>query len=687
MDSEARAPFRWTTEEIDRFLAQPVRQIRTNWGYRLGLVLVALLLLFLQAVYLGMIAAAGGATVWYITRLPAIIASTNVNFITLILIAAPLVAGVVVTFFLFKPILARPAKPPEHLQLDPKTDPMIFAFVQRLCKILGTPKPTRIDVNLEVNASARFRRGWYSLHTTDLTLSIGLPLAAGLTVNQFAGVLAHEFGHFSQHAGMRLHFLIASIRRWFARVTYERDKWDVKLEGWRRGSGWRIRMILHVAYGTVQASRWVLRGLLYVANMASAWFSRQMEFDADRREAALVGAETFEETLSRLPVLSFSAQQSWQKLEKTWGARRLCDDFAQLVKNRDSGLPAEVRQNIIASTTDEKPNRWNTHPTAPERVANVSGQVGMLPGADFFAGRGEPHAESLFADFAGLCRQATLHHYQNSLGGELATAAVVPAAEFLASYQLQDRRLSALRSFFGPADQPARWFRLPEETFEGGEWMTTVAKEPAEEYWRLLTESLNRNSGLQFLRAGGKIKPESFHLSSGDLETAEREALASRTALNNEIAALGERFLSRGQLLAQTDSPFRSAYLAICAEQQSLLELRHRWVTLRVLRQNLRFLPSAAAANAFEVRQQLLSDYCDAILRRLAKVPSPITEDGDAPQTFAEQILLSDGASLSVEDRCARVLNRTDALAEETLGELCAEFAERTQMFTATLQN
>lgn len=128
--------------------------------------------------------------------LPAIIDAIRVNFFTLLLMAAPLVAGVVVTFFLFKPILARPAKPPERLQLDPKTDSLIFAFVQRLCRILGTPRPTQIDVDLAVNASARLRRGWYSLHTTDLALTIGLPLASGLTVSQFTGVLAHELGHF-----------------------------------------------------------------------------------------------------------------------------------------------------------------------------------------------------------------------------------------------------------------------------------------------------------------------------------------------------------------------------------------------------------------------------------------------------------------------------------------------------------
>lgn len=55
---------------------------------------------------------------------------------------------------------------------------------------------------------------------------IGMPLVAGLDMRQFAGVLAHEFGHFSQGVGMRLTYIIRSISHWFTRVVYERDSWD-----------------------------------------------------------------------------------------------------------------------------------------------------------------------------------------------------------------------------------------------------------------------------------------------------------------------------------------------------------------------------------------------------------------------------------------------------------------------------
>ena len=81
-----------------------------------------------------------------------------------------------------------------------------------------------------VNASAGFGRD-AGLFGQNLVLTIGLPLVAGLTARQFAGVLAHEFGHFSQGAGMRLSYVVRSVNAWFARVVFERDGWDESLAG------------------------------------------------------------------------------------------------------------------------------------------------------------------------------------------------------------------------------------------------------------------------------------------------------------------------------------------------------------------------------------------------------------------------------------------------------------------------
>ena len=95
-------------------------------------------------------------------------------------------------------------------------------------------------------------------------------------MRQFAGVLAHEFGHFAQGAGMRLTYVIRRINLWFARVVYERDEWDLKLEQSAKTSDWRMRIVLQMARGCVWLSRRILWALMHAGNAISCFMLRQM---------------------------------------------------------------------------------------------------------------------------------------------------------------------------------------------------------------------------------------------------------------------------------------------------------------------------------------------------------------------------------------------------------------------------
>ena len=105
---------------------------------------------------------------------------------------------------MFKPILARPPKTLRGLELTRNGQPFLFRFIERLTGAIGAPMPEEIRVDTQANASASFRRGVRSFLGNDLVLTIGLPLVQGLDLRQFAGVLAHEFGHFAQGGAMRL---------------------------------------------------------------------------------------------------------------------------------------------------------------------------------------------------------------------------------------------------------------------------------------------------------------------------------------------------------------------------------------------------------------------------------------------------------------------------------------------------
>ena len=146
-------------------------------------------------------------------------------------------------------------------------------------------------VDLQLNAFAGFRRGLPDLLRRRLTLSIGLPLVAGLSVRQFGGVLAHEFGHFSQGAAMSLTFLSERERR-FARVVYERDAWDDRLRSGAQGNDFRFGIILHLARAMVWVTRRILWLLMNVGHAVSCFMMRQWnwmrtDLKAKWREAKL----------------------------------------------------------------------------------------------------------------------------------------------------------------------------------------------------------------------------------------------------------------------------------------------------------------------------------------------------------------------------------------------------------------
>ena len=170
----------------------------------MGLAIVAFAMVLLPLIYMALIALTALAVLFHLTHDTWIFngASGRGMIILLILYLGPAVAGGILVFFMVKPFFAPKASAPAPITLDLEKEPILFAFVQKICGLVGAPVPCRIDVDCQVNASASLQHG---LLSKKLVLTIGLPLASGLDMQQFAGVLAHEFGHFAQGAGHAAH--------------------------------------------------------------------------------------------------------------------------------------------------------------------------------------------------------------------------------------------------------------------------------------------------------------------------------------------------------------------------------------------------------------------------------------------------------------------------------------------------
>lgn len=389
-----------------------VPPVRPTFGYRLSLVLVTFTLLLLAGLYLLLIAGVGFGVYWHATH--NFIRPFGAPYYTwtlLFLYVGPLLIGVTLILFLIKPLFAPLPRTGADYVLEPGREAILYSFVARIAEAVGAPEPRRIAVNCEVNASASLGKGLGGLFGNQLTLTLGLPLIAGLNARQLSGVVAHELGHFAQGTGMRASYFVRSVNHWFARAVYERDGWD---EGLFLASRESVYMV-PVYFGAVVCV-WLTRGVLWVPMMIGHTLSclllRQMEYDADRYMARLAGTETFEEIARRVALWEASGQATFSMMPRWWMQDRYPDDLPSLIISTADNIPKKLHRKIQKNLNKSRTGIFDTRPCLKDRMANVGREA-----ADGVFQFDEP-ATVLLGNYPKLALEATLHLYR-SFGREI----------------------------------------------------------------------------------------------------------------------------------------------------------------------------------------------------------------------------------------------------------------------------
>lgn len=412
---------RWTTTPAPAFppdglpiikaFGPPIAKTEATLAYRLGVVIVALVMVALPTIYFTLVGAICYAVYWYFVEGQfLLLAATGSAAARWGLGGIVGVVGSVVVFFLLKPFFARPIRIVRTQSITPQNEPLMFAFVARVCDVVGAPFPSRIDVSYDVNASASFRAGLGSIWKgNDLVLTIGLPLVANLTMRQFAGVLAHEFGHFSQGTGMRLAFLIRAISDWFARVVFERDQWDAFLQRLCGPEFLLLSVVVWPARACVWLSRQILRLLMNIGLLVGGFLLREMEYDADRYEARVAGSDQFADTSWRIQMTGYAWLHAQSQISQLAERDILVDDVALLIRHQLASMPDAFKEQIRREFDSGKWGLFDSHPSEAARFQNVrrEGASGIF--------QLEEDAHRLFADFETLSKNVTFDLYNQIL--------------------------------------------------------------------------------------------------------------------------------------------------------------------------------------------------------------------------------------------------------------------------------
>jgi len=406
---------------LESFNGPPMPKAKPALGYRVALSIVAVAMIALPLIYIGIIVGVGYGVRWHILNNTHIIE----NRWGLVFYAGITLAGIIALIFMIKPLFARRAKQAEPVKIDRESEPVLFETVEKICTIVGSPTPRDIVVNTEVNASASLRRGFLSIFTNDLRLTIGLPLARGLNMNQLAEVLAHEFGHFAQAGGMRMLYIIRSINFWFARVVYERDAWDEKLKDLNSSLGdfWAIAIIIGMARAMVWLIRKILWVFMQIGHFISCFALRQMEYDADRCAAYVVGSHVFRQTSDKMRNLGIASQTATGLLSEMWNDQRLAADYPWLIARQVRKLPEDAVEEYRKAAWQEPTGRWDTHPSDKDRAAAV--EALNHPGVF----HSELPAENLFFQLDNWSQLATRHFYLDEAELDLSRCTLLPNEE------------------------------------------------------------------------------------------------------------------------------------------------------------------------------------------------------------------------------------------------------------------
>lgn len=444
------------TEVLSAFTGD-IEPVRVPITYRLGILLVTEVMVLLPLLYIGIIGLVAYGVYYHAINHVGMLESGRGRGKIMVFLAylAPMIVGGILVLFMFKPLFSRPAKGRKLRSLSRDKEPLLFAFVDRICVAVGSAKPKRIDVDCQVNASASFRKGIWSMFGNDLVLTIGMPLVAGLSAREFAGVLAHEFGHFAQGAGMRLTYIIRSISFWFTRVVYERDEWDERLVGWSEGADLRIGWVLYLARLFVWMTRKILWVLMQVGHMVSGYMLRQMEFDADRHEARLAGSDAFESTARKLTVLAYADRNANSDLSEFYSEGRLGDDYPRLVMHNVQQFPADALQKMNAMVDESETGWLDTHPCDRDRIANARQE----DAAGIFTL--EKPASIVFRDFHKTSQEATLEIYRGYLGDDFNTDTVHDLDDLLARQNVTQETFQALHRCFQGSYRTDRLLLFP----------------------------------------------------------------------------------------------------------------------------------------------------------------------------------------------------------------------------------
>ena len=382
-------------------LSGNIEKLQSSVSFRFRMTLAAMAICLLPVLYVAFILLfASGAIAWYVYA-PQLLASTS-GFGGAMLLYGPIAMGLLIAISLLKPLVApRPTKG-KTKSLPRDKAPLLYELVGKVAATIGAEAPQQIAVD-----------GNTALHGSASRLLIGLPLVAGVTVQQLAGMIAHECGRHVQGTAAGTAGFVRDISSFFFRAVKERDAWDEAVyaattsrRSWLGKLLWPLRAL----YMFVKILLWPL---MYLSRMFSGLLLQKTEYDADLCQIRLIGSSQFEATFRTLRVIDFAWQQVQADLVFQHQENQLPDNLPRQLASAIAQVPDDFRVGLSVQGDTSETADFALIPAEKDRLAaaHSAAAVGIyvcpLP------------ATILFDDFDALAKDVTWDYYLVELGPPL----------------------------------------------------------------------------------------------------------------------------------------------------------------------------------------------------------------------------------------------------------------------------
>jgi hypothetical protein len=586
--------------------------------YKAGVFGVAVAMVVLPLVYgVLVLGIAVGVSIFAIQALP-----TNSGFLSWFVYALVIFTGGAVVAFLLKPVFVRNESSLVYLEIGEGDHPELERLLGQLCALIKAPSPKKIAVDCSVNACVTFLDGLRSLFSGELVLVIGLPMVRAMSRKSFAGVLAHELGHFAQGGGMRLTYVIRRMNGWFYRAVYHRDHWDARLD--RAAKYGRLGLFCQVAQLGIWAARRVLFVLMLCGQAISCFVLRRMEFNADYFETHVAGSHGFKENTEKIALLHQAAVDASVMVNDGLHDPEigLPDDLPLLISRLATRLPRNRLRKISSAMASSGGSLLDTHPSDLQRIGKAVAQRKM--GLEIDGGDGP--ASLLFNDFDAFSKEVTTCHFEEFLGEPPPDRLSFVDTETLVAGEFQRReRVEGSLAYFGARLEPWDGLLCGEGVAAGDEDLSAARKGVARLALKLAAAEQEHSTsvrGAELVRAG-------FSLSRSD-----KGRIAIGLAGRRKVEAFRDQLIEAQQSIAlrmratlHDDCDALMTFVVACDESRpTMIKIRDLLLRQEILIQHLEpgspshpDLQLRLNANALELKMAL----CE-LLERFASIPNPL---------------------------------------------------------------